>query len=234
MQISTGSNQPSSTTYASSPQATNREVDENLFVPQGALTDEAYTNTGGATVFVAPQTPDEAWQQYAFSTSGSMVEVSTTIPVGYQYVSTQLEAMLAEHSIEAPTETTIKFAIPEIEKTVEEDNQTIQEAVFIVDNVDDEALADRIAEVLNHSESHHFKQSYLALDKLTAIENIHQAQQRDNTIGRSVDTDIPNGTDSMATYGYQQDFSMSFDGDKWWMKISVQPVELMRIEKIAS
>lgn len=234
MQISTGSNQPSSTTYASSPQATNREVDENLFVPQGALTDEAYTNTGGAAVFVAPQTPDEAWQQYAFSTSGSMVEVSTTIPVGYQYVSTQLEAMLAENGIEAPAGATIKFAIPEIEEESQEDNQPIQEAVFIVDNVDDETLADRIAEVLNHSESQHFKQSYLALDKLTATENIYQAQQRDTTIGRSVDTAITNSTDSMTTYGYQQDFSMRFDQDQWWMKTSVQPVELMRIEKIAS
>jgi hypothetical protein len=38
----------------------------------------------------------------------------------------------------------------------------------------------------------------------------------------------------MVTYGYKQDFSMGFDGNKWLMNAVVQPVELMRIEKITS
>lgn len=238
MQINAASNTSLGLTTTPQTYPQNKTIDESLFVPQGALPDSAYINKGEATVFFAQTTPEQAWQQYAFSTSGSMVEVASTIPAGYRDVSTQLDTMLAEQGLHAPEGMTIRFDMPEVKKDAEEDNGEIKGPVFIVENVNDEALTERIENTLNRSESNHFKQSYLALDKLTASENTRQALQRDNVTGRSIkmstNADGDQDIDSMVTYGYKQDFSMGFDGNKWLMNAVVQPVELMRIEKITS
>jgi len=238
MQINAGQNFPLTSTNSTQVLPKSSEVDESLFVLQGDLPESVYNSNSEATVSVVPQTPEEAWQQYAFGTSGSMVNVASTIPAGYQDVSTQLDSMLAEQGIQAPAGMTIKFAIPEAEADTAESSKEVKEPVFIVENVNDEALTERIESLLNASESDRFKQSYLALDTLTASENTRLAQQRDNVLGLPVKAssavDDDQNIDSLVTYGYQQDFAMGFDGQRWSMNATIQHVELMRLEKIAS
>lgn len=233
MQI--GSNTPLISTNPSHSVQQSTHVDESLFVPQGSLPDEAYINSGEASIFFNPTTPEDAWQQHAYSGNGSMVNVATTIPAGYQDVASQLDKILTEGGIEAPPEMTIRFAIPQAKPG--ESEVTAKTPLFIVENIENDALIKQIEEILNSNKNDHFKEGYLALDKLTATENTQLAQQRDRVIGLPANqkaTHNEQQTDSIISYGYKQDFSLRLNSGTWLMDTNIQSVELMRLEKATS
>ncbi|WP_415900923.1 hypothetical protein [Neptuniibacter sp. QD48_11] len=223
-------NSTHSVTHSQNPTTTQPQVDETKFIAQGDLPDSIYNTTGDAQIVFKPTSPDEAWQQYAFSTSGSMIEVSSTIPAGYQDVNAQLKALFTEQGIDVPDGLTISYGIPE-KKSEFAEEEASKEPQFLIKNVDDPLLSDQIEELLNNPENAHFKKSYLALDRLTAAENTTQAELRDSLLNQPDSDNKPQGDNSLITYGYKQDFSMSFDGENWLMNTSTQLVELMRVEK---
>lgn len=225
------SNTPLISTNHSPSTQQNSHVDESLFVPQGQLPDEAYIDNGKANIFFAPTTPEKAWQQYAFGNDGNMTNVATTIPAGYQDVTTQLDDILADGSIEIPNGMTIRFAIPET--NTELGTETAEEPMFIVENINNKALTKQIEDILNSSKNQHFKESYLALDKLTAAENTQLAQQRDSVVGYSEQQESDSyDPDRAISYGYEQTFSIKLENNHWKMDANLQRVELMRLEKV--
>lgn len=206
-------------------------VDESKFILQGELPEEALKNTGEATIFYTPKSPTEAWDEYLTSTTGSMIEVSNTIPVGYSDVSNRLSAILKENGAEASEGMSIRHGIPEPEDGEEEDPDAIKEPQFIVEGLPNKAAKEQFEAILNSEQYAGFEQRFLALDKLTASENISNASQRDVLLGNT--QPAPDADGSRVTYGYQQQFAMQYSDASWQMDTHIEKVELLRIEKIA-
>ncbi len=206
-------------------------VDESKFIPQGELPEEAFKNTGEATIFYTPKSPTEAWDEYLTSTTGSMIEVSSTIPAGYSDVSNRLSAILKENGIEESEGMSIRHGIPEPEEGEEEDPDAFKESQFIVEGLQNKAAQEQIEAILNSEQYAEFEQRFLALDKLTASENISNASQRDALLGNA--QPVPDADGSRVTYGYEQQFAMQYSDANWQMDTRVEKVELLRVEKIA-
>ncbi|WP_271270845.1 hypothetical protein [Aliamphritea hakodatensis] len=216
---------------ASQSAAAQPPVDESKFIPQGELPEEALKNTGEATIFYTAKSPTEAWDEYLTSTTGSMIEVSSTIPAGYSDVSNRLSAILKENGVEASEGMTIRHGIPEPEEGEEEDPDAIKEPQFIVGGLPNKAAQEQVEAILNSEQYAGFEQRFLALDKLTASENISNASQRDALLGNI--QPAPDADGSRVTYGYQQQFAMQYSDASWQMDTQIEKVELLRIEKIA-
>jgi len=205
------------------------EVDKSRFMPQGELSKEALEYDDGATISFKNQSPNEAWVEYTTSTTGSMVEVSSTIPAGFKDVVEKLSTILDDNGIVAPPGMSVKHAIPEDDKDPETEESTVP--IFIAEGVNDEALKAQIEEVLNSEEYSYFKDYFLALDKLTAAENSSIASARDALLGNST---MQKNTESTTIYGYEQDFSLKNVAGSWQMETSLEKVELLKLEKIAT
>jgi len=205
------------------------EVDESKFIPRGELSQEALEYEDGATVSFKHQSPNEAWAEYVTSTIGSMVEVSSTIPAGFKDVVEKLSTILDDNGIVAPPGMSVKHAIPEDDNDPETEESTVP--IFIAEGVNDEELKAQIEEVLNSQEYSYFKDYFLALDKLTAAENSSVASSRDTLLGNST---IQKNAQSTTFYGYEQDFSLENIAGSWQMETSLEKVELMKLEKIAT
>jgi len=205
------------------------EVDKSRFIPQGELSKEALEYDGGATISFKNQSPNEAWVEYTTSTTGSMVEVSSTIPAGFKDVVEKLSTILDDNGIVAPPGMSVKHAIPEDDNDPETEESTMP--IFIAEGVNDEALKAQIEEVLNSEEYSYFKDYFLALDKLTAAENSSIASARDALLGNST---MQKNAQSTTIYGYEQDFSLKNVAGSWQMETSLEKVELLKLEKIAT
>jgi len=205
------------------------EVDKSRFIPQGELSQEALEYEDGATIFFKNKSPNEAWVEYATSTIGSMVEVSSTIPAGFKDVVEKLSSILDDNGIVAPPGMSVIHAIPEIDDDPATEESTIP--MFIAQGINDEELKAQIEEVLNSDEYSYFKDYFLALDKLTAAENSSIASARDALLGNST---MQKNTESTTFYGYEQDFSLKNIAGNWQMETSLEKVELLKLEKIAT
>jgi len=203
-------------------------VDESKFIPRGELSKEALEYEDGATVTFKNKSPNEAWLDYVTSTTGSMVEVSSTIPAGFKDVVEKLSTILDDNGIVAPPGMSVKHAIPENDNDPSTEESTMP--IFIADGVNDEELKTEIEKVLNSEEYSYFKDFFLALDKLTAAENSSVASSRDALLGNST---IQKNAESATFYGYEQDFSLKNIAGSWQMESSLEKVELLKLEKIA-
>jgi hypothetical protein len=204
------------------------EGDESKFILKDELSIDALKDSGEATIVFQSQSPSEAWDIYVNSTLGSMIEVSSTIPTAFNDVTTRLASIFEENNITPFAELSIKHAIPESKDAA--DSEELKTAEFIVKGVGNEEIKEQIEEVLNSDNYADFKNYFLALDKLTASENTSIANARDSLLGNNTANNINTG--SMASYGYEQDFSLKYLEGNWKMDTSLEKVELLRISKL--
>jgi hypothetical protein len=97
------------------------EIDESKFIPKGELSIDALEDSGEATIVFKSQSPSEAWDTYVNSTSGSMIEVSGTIPTGFNDVAARLSSIFEENNITPVVGMSIRHAIPESEEADSEE-----------------------------------------------------------------------------------------------------------------
>ena len=157
------------------------------------------------------------------------MEVSSTIPAGFKDVVEKLSTILDDNGIVAPPGMSVKHAIPENDDDPATEESTVP--IFIAEGVNDEELKAQIEEVLNSEEYSYFKDYFLALDKLTAAENSSVASARDALLGNST---IQKNAESTTFYVYEQDFSLKNIAGSWQMETSLEKVELLKLEKIAT
>lgn len=204
------------------------DVDKSRFIAQGELSKQALETEDGATISFKAQSPKDAWNEFVTSTSGSMVELSSTITAGFQDVVEKLSSILAENDLESVTGMSIKYAIPETEDEL--NPEEIKGPEFIVEGVQNEAHKEQIEAILNSEEFAGFKEYFIGLDKLTALQNTSIASQRDALLGSNT---ADKSTGSMPSSKYVQDFSLLFMEGNWNIDIKLEEVELPKMEKIA-
>ena len=205
--------------------ATPPEVDESKFIVRGDLSSEALNYEDGATISYKVQTPSEAWDNYINSSTGSMIEVSSTIPAGFKDVVEKLTSILAENGIVAPQGMSFKHSFAE-----DENGEELKVPVLIVEGVAEQAVKEQIEEILNSGKYSSSINNFIALDNLSASENTSIAYKRDAVFGIN---ERDKNNDSGVSYRYQQDFALTYTAGNWQMDTSLEKVEL-RFVKIAS
>jgi len=192
----------------------------------------SYATPGRPGEFTEIKTPEEAWHQITHGTGAKLIAVPQVIPFGYEQVNNSLNEILAEHDLEKPAGTRISFGIAEDDQDGEV--RFIVEDTLNPDDAEAKARAKAIQDVLNSGDYEYFTDSYLALDQLTAGQNISQANLRDSVLAQetaSNNTEADSGARNPVTT-YKQEFALKSDGTNWLMDVQLHKVELPPIEYV--
>lgn len=213
------------------------EVDESKFLltDPNTISYGSFEDPDNPGEFINLTTPQQAWQYVAAGGTNSMLAIDSVLTAGYQAVSGDLEARLAEQGITGPAGTYIRYGHAEESESESEDegnNSEDEPEQFHVTNEVDPDSASAIAAILNDPENEEFATGYRKLEELTQTTRIFHTQSRDSVLDGSARNEVGIKEIILARqpeaegWRYQHDFGLRSNGENWSLDSQLYKVPL--------